>query len=453
MNASPTDAPPQPAASDAVSGKGQDLPSESDATAPSEHLDPHFIEVEKFNFWYGDTQALFDINMEIPERQVSALIGPSGCGKSTLLRNMNRMNDLIDGIRHEGDIRLDGTSLYDPNVEVISLRKRVGMVFQKSNPFPKSIYENVIFSLRVAGRNKKSELDEVVERSLHGAALWDEVKDRLNESAFGLLGGQMQRLCIARAIANRPQILLMDEPCAALDPLATLKIEELIQELKKEFTIVIVTHNMQQAVRCSDRTAFFYLGKLIEYDSTLTIFENPSEDQTEAYIGGLHKGTLDRFPEFPTIVLSANAQPVGHVLEDALGKGIVLLEDHPHLLPDVDGIHVDGVDIVTVNLDRAPGYPGSVDHVIHPVQTAKQGGLAAPGRADERGHFPLRNMQGDVHQCLGLAQIVAEAQVIDLDDRGVVRLRELTVRFSDGRGKTGGVLSDVRSFRGLAGRG
>jgi phosphate transport system ATP-binding protein len=244
------------------------------------------IEVDHFHFFYGAKQALFDIKMDIPEGQITAFIGPSGCGKSTLLRNLNRMNDLIDGVRHQGDIRIDGTSLYDRSVEVISLRKRVGMVFQKYNPFPKSIYENVIFSLRVAGRNKKSELDEVVEKSLHGAALWDEVKDRLHESAHGLSGGQQQRLCIARAIANRPQILLMDEPCAALDPIATLKIEELMLRLKEEFTIVIVTHNMQQARRCSDRTAFMYMGRLIEYTETQTLFESPSEKQTEAYITG-----------------------------------------------------------------------------------------------------------------------------------------------------------------------
>jgi phosphate transport system ATP-binding protein len=244
------------------------------------------IEVDHFHFFYGAKQAIFDINMEIPEGQITAFIGPSGCGKSTLLRNLNRMNDLIDGVRHEGDIRVDGTSLYDPSVEVISLRKRVGMVFQKYNPFPKTIYENVIFSLRVAGRNKKTELDEVVETSLRGAALWDEVKDRLHDSAHGLSGGQQQRLCIARAIANRPQILLMDEPCAALDPIATLKIEELMLALKEEFTIVIVTHNMQQARRCSDRTAFMYMGRLIEYADTMQLFEAPAEKQTEAYITG-----------------------------------------------------------------------------------------------------------------------------------------------------------------------
>ena len=245
-----------------------------------------FIAVDRFSFFYGQKQALFDIHMDIPERQVTALIGPSGCGKSTLLRNMNRMNDLIDGVRHAGDIRLNGHSLYDPKVEVISLRKRVGMVFQKYNPFAKTIYENVVFSLRVAGRNGRRELDEVVERSLRSAALWDEVKDRLHESAFGLSGGQQQRLCIARAIANQPEILLMDEPCAALDPTATLKIESLIRELKEQFTIVIVTHNMEQATRCSDRTAFLYMGRLIEYGATRQVFENPRQEETEAYISG-----------------------------------------------------------------------------------------------------------------------------------------------------------------------
>ena len=247
---------------------------------------PRMIEIDHFSFFYGAKQALHDITMHIPECEITALIGPSGCGKSTLLRNMNRLNDLIDGVRHEGDILIDGTSLYDPDVEVISLRKRVGMVFQKYNPFPKSIYENVIFSLRVAGRNKKAELDEVVERSLRSAALWDEVKDRLHESAYGLSGGQQQRLCISRAIANRPQVLLMDEPCAALDPVATLKIEELMLELKKEFTIVIVTHNMHQASRCSDRTAFMYMGELIEFSDTSRIFDNPKNPRTEAYITG-----------------------------------------------------------------------------------------------------------------------------------------------------------------------
>lgn len=245
-----------------------------------------FIAIDRFSFHYGEKQALYGIDMDIPEKQVTALIGPSGCGKSTLLRNMNRMNDLIEGVRHEGDIRLNDQSLYDPDVEVISLRKRVGMVFQKYNPFAKTIYENVVFSLRVAGRNGRKELDEVVERSLRSAALWDEVKDRLHSSAFGLSGGQQQRLCIARAIANQPEILLLDEPCAALDPTATLKIEHLIRELKKQFTIVIVTHNMEQATRCSDRTAFLYMGRLIEYGPTRQIFENPRGKETESYISG-----------------------------------------------------------------------------------------------------------------------------------------------------------------------
>lgn len=247
---------------------------------------PDFLKVANFNFFYGDKQALFDVNMEIPEKQVTAFIGPSGCGKSTLLRNFNRMNELIRGVHHQGDIQLNGRSIFDKKIAIIALRRAIGMVFQKSNPFPKSIYENIVFSLRLAGSPSKGELDEVVERSLRGAALWDEVKDRLHESALGLSGGQMQRLCIARAIANRPRVLLMDEPCSALDPIATAKVEELIHELRREFTIVIVTHNMQQAVRCASRTAFFYLGKLIEYGETDKIFNDPSVAQTRDYIGG-----------------------------------------------------------------------------------------------------------------------------------------------------------------------
>jgi phosphate transport system ATP-binding protein len=247
---------------------------------------PDYIRIQDYGFWYGDKKALDAISLDIPERQVTAFIGPSGCGKSTLLRNLNRMNDLIDGIRHEGDITVGGRSIYDPNVEVISLRRRVGMVFQKSNPFPKSIYENVVYSLRVAGVSDRDVLDETCESSLRRAALWDEAKDRLQDSALGLSGGQMQRLCIARAIANQPEILLMDEPCSALDPIATGKIEELIHELKAQFTIVIVTHSMQQAARVSDRTAFFYLGKLVESDRTEKIFMNPGQAQTEAYISG-----------------------------------------------------------------------------------------------------------------------------------------------------------------------
>ncbi|MBX3742067.1 MAG: phosphate ABC transporter ATP-binding protein [Akkermansiaceae bacterium] len=247
---------------------------------------PDFIRVDDFSFFYGEKKVLHGVDMAIPERQVTAFIGPSGCGKSTLLRNLNRMNDLVDGIRHEGDIRIGDQSLYDPKVEVISLRKRVGMVFQKYNPFPKSIYENVAFSLRVSGGGSKRKLDEVVERSLRSAALWDEVKDRLHQSALGLSGGQQQRLCIARAIANEPEILLMDEPCAALDPKATLRIEELISTLSDQFTIVIVTHNMEQASRCSDLTAFLYMGQLVEFAPTREVFENPRDEKTEAYISG-----------------------------------------------------------------------------------------------------------------------------------------------------------------------
>jgi phosphate transport system ATP-binding protein len=245
------------------------------------------IEIDDIDFFYGASQALHDITLNIAEREVTAFIGPSGCGKSTLLRCLNRMNDLIDGTRlPTGQIRIDGVDIYDPRVDVIELRKRVGMVFQKSNPFPKSIYENITYGLRIQGEKRKSRLDEVVERSLRGAALWEEVKDRLHESALGLSGGQQQRLCIARAIAVEPEIILMDEPCSALDPIATAKVEELIHELKKDFTIVIVTHNMQQAARVSDRTAFFYLGKLIEYAETRTIFMNPANPQTEAYVSG-----------------------------------------------------------------------------------------------------------------------------------------------------------------------
>lgn len=244
------------------------------------------IQIKNFDFLYGTNQVLFDVNMDIPEKQVVAYIGPSGCGKSTLLRNMNRMNDLVEGISHRGDIAINDKSIYSKDTDVIALRRRVGMVFQHSNPFPKSIYENVVYGLRIAGRNNKAELDEVVERSLKAAALWDEVKDRLDKNALGLSGGQKQRLCIARTIACQPEIILMDEPCSALDPLATTKIEELIHELKKDFTIVIVTHNMHQAARVSDKTAFFYMGKLIEFDQTENIFSNPKNKQTEDYISG-----------------------------------------------------------------------------------------------------------------------------------------------------------------------
>lgn len=245
------------------------------------------IQVQNVNFAYGQKQVLHDVTLDIPAKQVTAFIGPSGCGKSTLLRCFNRINDRVSGAHiTQGSIKIHGIDINRPDIDLQELRRRIGMVFQKYNPFAKSIYENVVFSLRVAGINKRSELDEVVESALRSAALWNEVKDRLHSSAFGLSGGQQQRLCIARAIANKPEILLMDEPCAALDPLATLKIEELIHQLKEQFTIVIVTHNMAQATRCSDRTAFMYLGKLIEYGPTMQIFEKPNDPQTEAYVTG-----------------------------------------------------------------------------------------------------------------------------------------------------------------------
>jgi phosphate transport system ATP-binding protein len=245
------------------------------------------VEIEHLDFFYGTTQALNDISLAIDHHKVTALIGPSGCGKSTLLRCLNRMNDLIDGTRiARGSIRIHGVDINQPDVDVIELRKRVGMVFQKSNPFPKSIYENITYGLRLQGLKDKARLDEIAEKSLRGAALWEEVKDRLDESALGLSGGQQQRLCIARAIAVEPEVILMDEPCSALDPVATAKIEELIQDLRSRFAIVIVTHNMQQAARCSDRTAFFYLGRLIEYANTRDIFTNPANPQTEAYVSG-----------------------------------------------------------------------------------------------------------------------------------------------------------------------
>lgn len=245
------------------------------------------LEVNDLNLFYeGGKQALYDINLTIPKQRVTAFIGPSGCGKSTLLRCFNRMNDLVDGCQINGEIKLDGHNIYDRVVDVASLRRRIGMVFQKPNPFPKSIYENVAYGLRIQGINKARVLDEVVEKSLRQAALWDEVKDRLHDSALGMSGGQQQRLVIARTIAVEPEVLLLDEPASALDPISTLKIEELINELKSKYTIVIVTHNMQQAARVSDYTAFLYMGKLIEYDTTDTLFTNPSKKQTEDYITG-----------------------------------------------------------------------------------------------------------------------------------------------------------------------
>jgi phosphate transport system ATP-binding protein len=245
------------------------------------------IQIQNVSFAYGTKQVLHDVSLDIPARQITAFIGPSGCGKSTLLRCFNRINDRIPGAHvTAGSIRVHDIDINRNDIDLQELRRRIGMVFQKYNPFAKSIYDNVAFSLRVAGQTKRTELDAIVENALKSAALWDEVKDRLHASAFGLSGGQQQRLCIARAIANQPEILLMDEPCAALDPLATLKIEELLIELKKQYTIVIVTHNMAQATRCSDKTAFMYLGKLIEYGPTMQIFENPQEPQTEAYVTG-----------------------------------------------------------------------------------------------------------------------------------------------------------------------
>ncbi len=244
------------------------------------------LEVKNFNLYYGAKQALKTINMQIPERRVTAYIGPSGCGKSTLLRCFNRMNDLVDGVRTEGEILLENSDIFHPSVNIAELRRRVGMVFQKPNPFPKSIYENVAYGLRLQGINSRRVLDEVVEKSLRGSALWDEVKDRLHDNALGLSGGQQQRLVIARAIAIEPEVLLLDEPASALDPISTLKIEELINELKDRYTIVIVTHNMQQAARVSDYTAFMYLGELIEFGDTSSLFTNPTKKQTEDYITG-----------------------------------------------------------------------------------------------------------------------------------------------------------------------
>jgi phosphate transport system ATP-binding protein len=244
------------------------------------------IDVEHFDFWYGRTQALHDISMAITPRAVTALIGPSGCGKSTFLRSINRLQELIPGARRSGEIRLDGENIYAKGMDVVTLRQRVGMVFQRWNPFPKTIYENVAYGPRINASPRRQDLDAIVESALRRAALWDEVKDRLRDSALTLSGGQQQRLCIARALANDPEVLLLDEPASALDPIATQKVEELVYELKKELTIVIVTHNLQQAARISDRTAFFYLGRLIEMEDTQRLFTSPREERTEAYITG-----------------------------------------------------------------------------------------------------------------------------------------------------------------------
>jgi phosphate transport system ATP-binding protein len=265
----------------------QQLPRQTDRPADETEEATVMINVDDVDFSYGINQVLHDVTLDIPAQAVTAFIGPSGCGKTTLLRCINRMNDLIENARIiQGAIRLGGIDINAPAVDVVDLRRRVGMVFQKSNPFPKSIYENISYGLRIAGVKKRSQIDEAVEKSLRGAALWDEVKDRLDTNALGLSGGQQQRLCIARALAVEPEVVLMDEPCSALDPIATAKIEELIQELKTQYTIVIVTHNMQQAGRVSDHTGFFYLGRLIEFGPTTKIFSNPTEKRTEDYITG-----------------------------------------------------------------------------------------------------------------------------------------------------------------------
>ena len=256
------------------------------APAPNAPAHPGTIAAGSFSFWYGAKQALHEITLTIPARAVTALIGPSGCGKSTFLRSINRMNDIVPGIRHSGRITLDGENIYDRGMDATALRQRVGMVFQRWNPFPKSIYENVAYGPRINGRLTRAELDALVESSLRRAALWDEVKDRLRQSALGLSGGQQQRLCIARALANEPEVLLLDEPASALDPIATQKVEELLYELKRELTVVIVTHNLQQAARVSDHTAFFFMGQLVEVGTTERMFTSPREDRTDAYITG-----------------------------------------------------------------------------------------------------------------------------------------------------------------------
>jgi phosphate transport system ATP-binding protein len=266
-----------------VIARGELVPTETHDSVLKEDA---VLQIKDFCLWYGQKQALFDNNIRVPRGKVTALIGPSGCGKSTLLRSVNRLNDLLDIVRIGGDMMLNDDSIYDPSVDVIELRKRMGMVFQKPNPFPMSIYENVIYSLRIDGIRDKNLLDEVCERSLRGAALWEEVKDRLHENALGMSGGQQQRLCIARAIAAEPEVLLLDEPCSALDPIATGKIEDLIRELRGEYSILIVTHNMQQAQRCSDYTALMYLGQVLEYGPTLDLFTNPHLKETEDYVTG-----------------------------------------------------------------------------------------------------------------------------------------------------------------------
>jgi len=262
-----------------LNAKSSSIATERDKNNP-------IIEVEDLSLFYANQQALFDINLLIPAKKVTSLIGPSGCGKSTLLRSLNRLNDLVESATISGSVKVGGDNIYDEGCDVIDLRRRVGMVFQKSNPFPKSIYENVAYGLRIAGETNNAVLDSAVERSLNAAALWDEVKDRQHENALGLSGGQQQRLCIARALAVEPEVILMDEPCSALDPIATIRIEETITDLKDDYTIVIVTHNLQQASRISDFTAFFYMGKLIEHNDTQTMFTNPAVEKTEDYVTG-----------------------------------------------------------------------------------------------------------------------------------------------------------------------
>jgi phosphate transport system ATP-binding protein len=249
-------------------------------------MNDYKVGIKDLSLWYGTNRALKNISMNIPEKEVTAFIGPSGCGKSTFLRTLNRMNDLIDNVTIDGEVYVDNVNIYDKNIDVVNLRKKIGMIFQKSNPFAKSVYDNIAFGPRINGISQKSILDEIVERSLRQAAIWDEVKDRLFNSALSLSGGQQQRICIARSLAVNPEIILMDEPASALDPISTSKIEELIHELKKEYTIIIVTHNMQQAARTSDVTAFFYMGDLVEMNKTEIIFSNPAKKQTEDYISG-----------------------------------------------------------------------------------------------------------------------------------------------------------------------
>jgi len=283
-------APPADAATGASAARhpssGADAQAGGDDSAARQVIPDPILHVEELSLWYGAAQALTGISLAIPEKKITAFIGPSGCGKSTLPRCFNRLNDLVDGVRLAGDIRFEGSSIFDPRIDINGLRKRIGMVFQKSNPFPKSIYENVAYGCRIHGVGRKRDLDEIVERSLRAAALWEEAKDRLDASALSLSGGQQQRLCIARAIAVEPEVVLLDEPCSALDPIATAKIEELMFELKHRYTLVIVTHNMQQASRVSDYTAFLYLGRLIEHGETDSLFVNPKKKQTEDYITG-----------------------------------------------------------------------------------------------------------------------------------------------------------------------